>query len=119
MAIGNEKDEPEVYMGSWSFNFNSWKIYQKSNKYLLVRYEDLIKDTKKEFVKILNFINSLGSTQFPIFEEKLDMTIDTTNFYKMKKLEETQGFEEAKINEVTGEKIPFFRLGPENNWKKI
>ena len=118
MAIGNEKDEPEVYMGSWSFNFNSWKIYQKSNKYLLVRYEDLIKDTKKEFVKILNFINSLGSTQFPIFEEKLDLTIDTTNFYKMKKLEETQGFEEAKINEVTGEKIPFFRLGPENNWKK-
>ena len=119
MAIGNEKDEPEVYMGSWSFNFNSWKIYQKSNKYHLVKYEDLISNTKDEFIKILNFINSLGSSQFPIFEEKLDKAIKTTSFYNMKKLEETQGFEEAKINEVTGEKIPFFRLGPENNWKKM
>ena len=98
MAIGNEKNyhTMKFIWALMSFNFNFWKIYQKSNKYLLVRYEDLIRDTKKEFIKILNFINSLGSTQFPIFEEKLDMTIDTTNFYKMKKLEEIQGFEEAK-----------------------
>ena len=26
LATGNEKNDVEVYMGSWSFNFNSWKI---------------------------------------------------------------------------------------------
>ena len=119
MAVGNERGEPEVYMGSWSFNFNSWKIYQKSNKYHLVKYEDLISNTKDEFIKILKFINSLGSSQFPIFEEKLDKAIKTTSFYNMKKLEETYGFDEAKFNEDKGEKIPFFYLGPKNDWKKM
>jgi len=119
IAVGNEKGEPEVYMGSWSFNFNSWKIYQKSNKYLLIKYEDLISDTKNELIKILKFINKLGSSQFEIFEEKLEKVIETTNFYNMKKLEDTQGFEEAKFNEETGERIPFFYLGPKNNWKKM
>ena len=119
MAVDNETGEPEVYMGSWSFNFNSWKIYQKSNKYHLVKYEDLISNTKDEFIKILKFINSLGSSQFPIFEEKLDKAIKTTSFYNMKKLEETHGFDEAKFNEDKGEKIPFFYLGPKNDWKKM
>ena len=36
----------------------------------------------------------------------------------MKKLEETYGFDEAKFNEDKGEKIPFFYLGPKNDWKK-
>ena len=37
----------------------------------------------------------------------------------MKKLEKEKGFFEAKTHEKTGKKIPFFNLGPKNDWKKI
>ena len=36
----------------------------------------------------------------------------------MQKLEKENGFSEAGINERTGEKVPFFYLGPKNDWKQ-
>ena len=32
-------------------------------------------------------------------------------------MEIEKGFNEAKIDEITGKKINFFNLGPKNNWK--
>ena len=116
-TIGNEKDEVEVYVGSWSFNYNSWKIFKPSNKYLLVKYEDLIHDTKNSLTKILNFIKKLSSSKFLINENKISKVIDTTSFARMKSLEEKYGFEEAEINEKTGKKVRFFNLGLKNNWE--
>ena len=37
----------------------------------------------------------------------------------MKNLEKKDGFFEGKKNTNTGEKIPFFNLGPKNDWKKL
>ena len=37
----------------------------------------------------------------------------------MQKLEKELGFLEANIDEKTGNKIPFFNLGPKNDWKKL
>ena len=37
----------------------------------------------------------------------------------MKSLEKEKGFFEAKTNIETGKKIPFFNLGPQNDWKKM
>ena len=37
----------------------------------------------------------------------------------MKQLENKKGFFEAKVNKKTGEKIPFFNLGPKNDWKQL
>ena len=117
LAVGNEKNEVEVYMGSWNFNFNSWKVFKSSNKYFLVKYEDLIKDTRKVFIETLKFINHLSFEKTLINEEKIDRVIETTNFSRMKKMEIENGFNEAKIDEITGKKINFFNLGPKNNWK--
>jgi hypothetical protein len=116
-TIGNEEDEVEVYVGSWSFNYNSWKIFKPSNKYLLVKYEDLIHDTENSLIKILNFIKRLSSLKFLINENKISKVIDTTSFARMKSLEEKYGFEEAEINEKTGKKVRFFNLGLKNNWE--
>ena len=104
-------------MGSWNFNFNSWKVFKSSNKYFLVKYEDLIKDTRKVFIETLKFINHLSFEKTLINEEKIDRVIETTNFSRMKKMEIENGFNEAKIDEITGKKINFFNLGPKNNWK--
>jgi hypothetical protein len=119
LATGNEKNDVEVYLGSWAFNFNSWKIYKPSNKYLLVKYEDLFSDTKKIFLRILEFINKLSNNKILIDENKVEKVIETTSFKYMKNLEFKYGFDEAKINEKTGKKVNFFNLGPKNNWKKI
>ena len=60
LATGNEKNEVEVYLGSWNFNYNSWKVYQNSKKYLLIKYEDLVNNTQKTFTEILKFINNIS-----------------------------------------------------------
>ena len=39
-------DRTKVYLGSWSSNFQSWKSFKSTGKYLLIKYEDLI--TKKK-----------------------------------------------------------------------
>ncbi len=119
LATGNEKDDVEVYMGSWAFNFNSWKIYKSSNKYFLVKYEDLLNDTKKIFKEIIKFISSVSGSTLKIDDKKLEKVIETTNFNFLKNMENKYGFNEAKINDKTGKKVNFFNLGPKNDWKKM
>ncbi len=38
-----------AFLGSWSFNYNSWKDLDKNNKYLLIKYEDLVNKKKVLF----------------------------------------------------------------------
>ena len=44
------KDQLPVLVGSWSFHYNSWKQLNKSNRYMLVKYEELLKDNEKILV---------------------------------------------------------------------
>ena len=118
LATGNEKNEVEVYLGSWNFNYNSWKVFKNSNRYLLIRYEDLINDTENVYIKILRFINDLSKLKSPININKIKKVVKSTTFSRMKKLEEEQGFEESKVNDL-GKTIKFFNLGPKNNWKNL
>ena len=118
LAIGNELNQVETYLGSWNFNYNSWKVFKSSNRYYLLKYEDLIFDTKNSFEKVLNFINYDLKFPISIEDRKIEKVIDETNFSKMRDLEKKVGFDEAKINDNTGKVVPFFNLGPKNNWKK-
>jgi len=118
LATGNEKNEVEVYLGSWNFNYNSWKVFKNSNRYLLIRYEDLINDTENVYIKILRFINDLSKLKSPININKIRKVVKSTTFSQMKKLEEEQGFEESKVNDL-GKTVKFFNLGPKNNWKNL
>ena len=108
-----------TFLGSWKEHFNSWKIFRKFNKYLLVKYEDLINDTEKTFLNILKFIAHLGRVKFSYDKEKFKNTLKTTSFEMMQKLEAKESFVEASENLQTGEKINFFNLGIKNDWKKL
>ena len=112
-------DRTTVYTGTWSGNFNSWKSFNSNSKYLLIKYEDLIIDREKTFKKILKFIYQLKNIDYEVSESKLRNVIESTSFERMKNLEKEKGFNESKINKKTGQKIPFFNLGPKNNWKKL
>ena len=108
-----------LYMGTWSGNYNSWKSLKDPGRYLLIKYEDLINNKDLTFRKVIKFLCMLKGIKFKIDQAKFRNVIETTEFKKMQKLEQEKGFREAKTDPKTGEKIPFFNLGAENDWKKI
>ena len=68
---------------------------------------------------ILEEFAKLNNSNFKLDKNKFDNVLKTTSFTNMKKLEETKGFSESKVDKKTGTKIPFFNLGPKNDWKKL
>ena len=72
-----------TYLSSWKDHYNSWKVFTRFNKYLLIKYEDLIKDTEKTFLNILKFIAHLGRVKFTLDEIKFKNTLKTTEFKKL------------------------------------
>lgn len=108
-----------VFSGSWSLNFNSWKSMKFQDRYLLIRYEDLVNQREKIFIRVLKFIYSLKKGDQQINLDKIKNVIATTSFSKMKKKEKEEGFPESKTNKKTLEKIPFFNLGDQNDWAKL
>ena len=115
----NKKNEIIVtYSGIWNSNFDSWKSFKFNDKYLLIKYEDLIINKENTLKKILKFIYKLKNIKLEIDESKLKNVIKSTSFESMKNLEKEKSFSESQINQETGEKIPFFNLGPKNDWKK-
>ena len=108
-----------LYMGTWSGNYNSWKSLKDPGRYLLIKYEDLINNKDLTFRKVIKFLCMLNGVKFKIDQVKFRNVIESTEFKKMQKLEQEEGFREAKTDSKTGDKIPFFNLGAKNDWKKI
>ena len=107
-----------VFLGSWSSNYESWRELESKNKYLLVKYEDLVDKKKSTLLKIFKFFENLG-LQFNLDMVKLNKAIKSTDFDKMKNLEKKEIFYESVIDENTGKRKPFFNLGPDNDWRRI
>ena len=118
-AARGAPERTTVYTGTWSSNFQSWKSFKDQERYLLIKYEELIEDPEKNFIKILKFIHKLNKTNFIINQNKLRNVLKTTTFDYMKKLEKENGFIESKKNSNDGKLIPFFNLGPKNDWRKL
>ena len=126
LSSGGNLDAPrgvpertKVYTGTWSSNFQSWKSFKDQERYLLIKYEELVEDPEKNFIRILKFIHKLNKTNFIINQNKLSNVLKTTTFDYMKKLEKENGFIESKKNDNDGKLIPFFNLGPKNDWRKL
>ena len=117
-SLGEDnQDQVNVYPGTWAGNYNSWKSFKSVNKYLLVKYEDIIKDKEKSFYEILKFVYFLKKVDFNLDKKKLQNVIDSTNFERMQELEKKNGFVESMKDKMTGEKIKFFNQGKKRNWK--
>ena len=106
------------YISSWSINYKSWKV-QKKIPIKIIKYEDLLNQTFVVFKDIIEFINKSTQINEKINIEKLKNSVNSTFFDKLKKDEEKNGFSESITSTKTKTKIPFFYLGPKNNWKKI
>ena len=52
-------------------------------------------------------------------DKKAINVLSSTNFSNLKKVENTIGFSESLNSKNNKKKIPFFHLGPKNDWKEI
>tara|TARA_B100000902_G_C27160846_1_gene838657 strand:- start:168 stop:962 length:795 start_codon:yes stop_codon:yes gene_type:complete len=102
-------------LGTWSEHYKFWVHNKQYSKNLLIlKYEDLVKNTETELDKIIEFLRKYIPIE--INDDKKKNIIETTNFNNLKKLENDGNFQEAVYNKITKEKINFFYKGPNNDW---
>tara|TARA_Y100000768_G_scaffold165149_1_gene123600 strand:- start:1227 stop:2081 length:855 start_codon:yes stop_codon:yes gene_type:complete len=106
------------FISSWKTNYKSWKI-QKKIPIKIVKYEDLLLQTFAVFKEIIEFINKTTQNYQKLNNEKLKNSVNSTFFDKLQNYEQNQGFSEAIDSKKENKKIPFFYLGPKNDWRKI
>ena len=104
-----------TFISSWGIHYNSWK--NTKDNFLLVRYEDLIKEDGKEFFRISNYLEKV--LNITIDNKKIENAIKTNSFENLKKLEQKYGFAEQITNKSDGKKKKFFNLGKDNRWETL
>tara|TARA_B100001027_G_scaffold197458_1_gene154946 strand:- start:78 stop:926 length:849 start_codon:yes stop_codon:yes gene_type:complete len=103
---------------SWDLHIDSWINY-KNFPILVIRYEDLQSETFKTLKKVINFINHISKSKENFNLSKAKESIKSCEFEKLKKMEEKNGFQEAVFKKNKSERIKFFNLGKENNYKNL
>ena len=93
----------------------SWKAFRENNRYLLIKYEDLISKREETFLEILRFLFKLRNINLAVDQNKLKNVINTTSFENLKKLEKQNDFTEHVIDKQ-GKKVVFFDKGAKRDW---
>ena len=106
------------FISSWDSNYDSWTV-QKRIPIKLIKYEDLLNQTYTVVNDVISFVNKIIRNKEKISKEKIKNAVSSTTFSKLKDKEEKEGFLEAPSSKINDSKIPFFNLGPKNNWKII
>jgi len=106
------------FISSWATNYKSWKV-QKKIPIKIIKYEELLNETYIVVKDLIEFINSTINSKEKINKEKLKRSINSTLFDKLRNNEMKNGFSEAITSKKNNRKIPFFFLGPKNDWRKI
>ena len=106
------------FISSWITNYKSWKV-QKKIPIKIIKYEELLGETFIVFKDVIEFINKTSGNNEKINKDKLKNAVNSTLFDKLKSNEEKNGFSEAITSKTSNKKIPFFYLGPKNDWRII
>ena len=106
------------FISSWEKNYRSW-VNNKVFPVLLIKYEDLNNRTLDTFKEIIEFIHNINKLKNDFNIHKAQNSVKSTNFENMKNIEKKEGFLESVLSKKNKKKIPFFHLGPKNDWKSI
>ncbi len=94
--------------GSWGTNVGSWLVtHQNDSRFLLLRYEDIIRDTPRALAKIAGFLN------VPMDPDVITQAIERSSADNMRKLERKHTSSLTKGRED----IPFIRAAKSGGWK--
>jgi len=101
-------------IGSWSNHYKSWKKFKKN--FLIIKYENLIKNPFEEFSKIISYLESITDLKFE--NKNVLKAIEECKFDNVSRQEDKFGFNDnSKRNKELNKK--FFNLGPKNKWQNI
>jgi len=104
------------FLSDWASHYNAWKnINFCSIK--IVKYEDIMFDTKKTFMSILKYLSK--HMDINLDERKILNSIETTSFEKLSEMEDKDGFDESITSRRNNKKVKFFKLGKNNMWKNL
>ena len=106
------------FISSWEKNYQSW-INQKAFPVKIIKYEDLDLKTYDTLKEVIEYIDKISGNKIKFNYSKAKNSIQSTSFEKLKKIEKTDGFSESVLSKNYSKKIPFFLLGPKNDWNKI
>jgi len=108
--FSKSKKFPQIeILGSWQFNYTSWRDGVPKMEKHLVRYEDLIDDCHTYFSKTVDFLTNILNTKTD--RSLVDFSIDVSAFAKLKAHEKKSGFKQNEGKSV------FFRSGKKGQWK--
>ncbi|SRR5713101_2901158 len=97
--------------GSWGENTASWLATRGKNpEFLLVRYEDILKDPAEELRRIADFLRIEASP------EGLALAVERSSADNMRKLERSQALIWTSTK-ATRQDIPFVRTAKAGNWQ--
>ncbi|MBS56998.1 MAG: hypothetical protein CMP16_03890 [Rickettsiales bacterium] len=98
------------FIGSWKFNYLSWKKSLPNTPKIIVRYEDLLNNPNREFEKVIRFLSLI--LNFRIDPEQIKLSVNLSDFKTLQSYEKNNGFFESSKHGV------FFREGKTQQWKK-
>lgn len=96
--------------GSWSSHVLGW-LNNDCEKFLLVKYEELIEDAEKQLRKILLFAN------LDFESSKINRSVELSSFENLRRLEKQNGIFDGKIEAI--KKVPFIRKGKRSDWENL
>ena len=115
----NQNDYSDFqFISSWEKNYQSW-LSQREIPVKLIKYEELQKSTFSVFKEIIEFIYSTIKKPHKFDKSKAKNAVSSTSFQKLSNYEKERGFKESVLSKSEKKKIPFFFLGPKNDWSKI
>jgi hypothetical protein len=97
---------PDHSYGSWQSHVYGW-INAPIDK-LIVRYEDMHSDTKRELGRVLDFIEVERT------DEEIEVAVFRASFRAMKRLEKNKGLNLDQL-----ENVDFVRKGKIGSWKNV
>ena len=114
-GIPKKKSYP-ILLSSWDINYKTWKTLNVPK--IIVKYEDMLNNTKDAINVIINFFKQNYGFQFPNKDQLISNIMETTSFDALKKHEKKYGFNEARYYYIQGEiEDYFFRKGVVGQWK--
>lgn len=106
VATANDEQFVTQMLGSWSRHVAGWAALA-SPKILVLRYEDLLDKSAKQFAKASKLMG---------FQDKMriDQAVRHAGFQTLAGMEKREGFIEA-----VNDKTRFFRAGRSNQWREV
>lgn len=100
-------------LGSWAENVGSWLAMRASDPdFLLIRYEDLLRETESNLAKVASFLRINADSQ------RIAKAVERSSSENMRSLEKAQG-EQWHQSKGTRQDIPFVRSAKSGGWKSV